>query len=567
MIAGVAAALLLVAILDLSLTAYLTRGMAEAEAVTRLSQQLLQVQDSLERWQDRLLSVATTFVKDDDFARLFELNRQQRAAAERGDSGRIDTLHAQQADALGRLQDKLRSNRVTSIALYVDRRLAYYATADVSGMITRQDGHEVVTGVSVPSFLPRDIPQADRVSVTYDFPDPTSMVTRAIVPVASTHDAVAFSVAIDRAFLKDAYDQNGIFTALSSPQQRGSLRLVDMPAPADPVDLEDGQFHLRSVQMGGVPYFQATRVWRARNAPPLVLSAALAKGDLDAHIRPRLLLVVGASQLLLAIAVASGALVLARRVYRQREHERERLRLVESELAHGNRLSIMGELAASLSHELKQPIAAALMHSTASARSLARNPAGVDEARESALTTVKAAKDAMDIIDRMWSLYKKGAPPKYEPVDINSVIREMMELLRAEADRYGVTLRANLAENLPSAMADRVQLQQVLMNLLLNAIEAMKNGGGDLTVTSDVRDGQLHIAVSDTGIGLPDASPDEIFTPWFTTKSEGGGMGLAISRSIVESHGGRLWAVRNAERGATLHFTLPESATHLTTAV
>jgi len=105
------------------------------------------------------------------------------------------------------------------------------------------------------------------------------------------------------------------------------------------------------------------------------------------------------------------------------------------------------------------------------------------------------------------------------------------------------------------------------MNLLLNTIEAMKNGGGDLTVASDVRDGQLHLAVSDTGIGLPDASPDEIFTPWFTTNSEGGGMGLAISRSIVESHGGRLWAVGKAERGATLNFTLPESATHLTTAV
>jgi len=133
-----------------------------------------------------------------------------------------------------------------------------------------------------------------------------------------------------------------------------------------------------------------------------------------------LLLVVGASQLLLAIAVASGALVLARRVYRQREHERERLRLVESELAHGNRLSMMGELAASLSHELKQPIAAALINATVSARSLARDPAAIDEARESALTTVKAAKDAMDIIDRMWSLYKKGAPPKYEPVDVNT---------------------------------------------------------------------------------------------------------------------------------------------------
>jgi signal transduction histidine kinase len=154
-------------------------------------------------------------------------------------------------------------------------------------------------------------------------------------------------------------------------------------------------------------------------------------------------------------------------------------------------------------------------------------------------------------------LYKKS-PPKRELVEVNEIVREMVVLLRGEANRYGVSIRTDIATDLPKIMADRVQLQQVLMNLMLNAIEAMKETGGVLTVKSQLdQDGRLMISVSDTGVGLPAEKADQIFNAFFTTKPQGSGMGLAISRSIVESHGGHLWATANPARGATFHFTLP----------
>jgi signal transduction histidine kinase len=141
---------------------------------------------------------------------------------------------------------------------------------------------------------------------------------------------------------------------------------------------------------------------------------------------------------------------------------------------------------------------------------------------------------------------------------MNEIVHEMVVLLRGEANRYAVSMRTDLAADLPKITADRVQLQQVLMNLTLNAIEAMKETGGILTVKSQCDgDDQLLIAVSDTGVGLPAEKADQIFDAFFTTKMQGSGMGLAISRSIVESHGGRLWATANDGRGATFHFTLP----------
>jgi signal transduction histidine kinase len=134
-------------------------------------------------------------------------------------------------------------------------------------------------------------------------------------------------------------------------------------------------------------------------------------------------------------------------------------------------------------------------------------------------------------------------------------------LLKGEADRCSVAIRTELAAELPKIIADRVQLQQVFMNLMLNAIEAMKDSGGELTVKSQLQDGQLLFSVSDTGPGLPAGSVDQIFSAFFTTKPQGSGMGLAISRSIVESHGGRLWATANSGGGATFHFTLPIQVT------
>jgi len=140
---------------------------------------------------------------------------------------------------------------------------------------------------------------------------------------------------------------------------------------------------------------------------------------------------------------------------------------------------------------------------------------------------------------------------------VNGIIQEMLTLLKGETDRYPISMRAELTPDLPKIMVDRVQLQQVFMNLVLNAIEAMKDSGGELTVKSQLQDGQLQFSVSDTGVGLPTEKKEQIFSAFFTTKPQGSGMGLSISRSIVESHGGRLWATANDGRGATFHFTVP----------
>jgi signal transduction histidine kinase len=174
------------------------------------------------------------------------------------------------------------------------------------------------------------------------------------------------------------------------------------------------------------------------------------------------------------------------------------------------------------------------------------------------LRLVKDVTRAADIIGRISSLFKKGALQR-ESVDVNELIREMIVLLRSEASRYSISIRTELAEGLPKVMADRVQLQQVLMNLMLNAIDAMKEttGGGKLTIKLEAGNAQLLISVSDTGVGLPQERGEEIFKAFFTTKEKGTGMGLPISRSIIESHGGRLWATGAPGSGATFQFTLP----------
>jgi len=237
--------------------------------------------------------------------------------------------------------------------------------------------------------------------------------------------------------------------------------------------------------------------------------------------------------------------------------DRKRAEQLQADLAHTNRVSMLGELAASISHELKQPISAAVMDAQASLRWLNRDQPDLDQARRATAAIVKDGRLAVDIIDRLRSLYKK-TPPQREPVDVDEMIGEMVLLLRSEANEYAVSIRTDLAADLPKITADRVQLQQVLMNLMLNGIEAMKETGGVLTVKTARGEGsQVLISVSDTGVGLPPEKAGEIFNAFFTTKPHGSGMGLAISRSIVESHGGRLWAASNDGRGATFHFTLP----------
>ncbi len=244
---------------------------------------------------------------------------------------------------------------------------------------------------------------------------------------------------------------------------------------------------------------------------------------------------------------------------KQAEEERERLRQAYADLAHVSRVNTMGELTASLAHEVKQPIAATVTDANTCKRWLNRDPPNLDEAREAATRIVKDAMRAAEIISRLRLLFNKGTPVR-EPVDVNAVIGEMILLLRSEAMRYKIAVRTELATDLPPVMGDRVQLQQVVMNLMINGIDAMNNveGARELAITSQRgEDGQLVVSVSDTGVGLPAKQADEIFNAFFTTKPHGTGMGLRISRSIVESHGGRLWATDNSPRGASFYLTLP----------
>jgi PAS domain S-box-containing protein len=241
----------------------------------------------------------------------------------------------------------------------------------------------------------------------------------------------------------------------------------------------------------------------------------------------------------------------------ERKQAEEALRRAQADLAHINRVSMMGELAASLAHELKQPIAAALTDAKTCVRWLRRDTPDVAEGCEAALRIINDATRAAEVIDRVRSLYRRDTSDR-ELLDVNEIIREMIILLHDNADRNSISIRTELDSGLPLVTADRVQLQQVLMNLLLNGVEAMKDAKGELTVTSKrTDDGQLLISVSDSGIGLPSGDVDRIFEAFFTTKAQGTGMGLSISWRIIESHGGRLWASANSERGATFHFTLP----------
>jgi PAS domain S-box-containing protein len=239
------------------------------------------------------------------------------------------------------------------------------------------------------------------------------------------------------------------------------------------------------------------------------------------------------------------------------EEERERLRQLEADLEYTNRVSMMGELAASLAHEIKQPIAAAAMNGEACTNWLGRDVPDVTQASRAASAMVADVRRAGGIIERVSSLYRRGTP-KRELVDLNEIIREMNVLLGDTANRNAVSIRTGLDPALPTTIADRVQLQQVLMNLMLNGIEAMQDSCGELSIASKrTKDGQLFISVSDTGIGLSIDEAERIFEAFFTTKPRGTGMGLSIARRIIASHGGRLWASPNTGRGATFQFTLP----------
>jgi PAS domain S-box-containing protein len=240
------------------------------------------------------------------------------------------------------------------------------------------------------------------------------------------------------------------------------------------------------------------------------------------------------------------------------EEERERLRQLEADLAHINRVNMMGELAAALAHEIKQPIAASITSANALLRWLAHDPPDLERARAAAARIEQDANRAADVINSLRSFYRTGTPAERQIVDVKETIEEMTGLLRGEADRHSIKIHTELGADAPKILANRVQLQQVFMNLMLNAIEAMKDTGGKLTIRSRMNpEARLVVSIADTGVGLPAESGERIFDPFHTTKPQGTGMGLTITRSIVESYGGRVWATANEGAGATFHFTLP----------
>jgi signal transduction histidine kinase len=235
-------------------------------------------------------------------------------------------------------------------------------------------------------------------------------------------------------------------------------------------------------------------------------------------------------------------------------------REMQSELAHANRVATMGQLTASIAHEIKQPIAAARNNACAALNFLDKSPPDAAEVREALSCIVKDTDRAGDVVDRIGSLIKK-APPRKEVVDLNAAILEVTALTRSEAIKTGVTVGMQLASELPRIQGDRVQLQQVMLNLIANAIQSMsgvEDGNRELHIsTVSIEPEGVCVAVRDTGHGLRPESLPRLFEPFYTTKPDGMGMGLSICRSIIEAHGGRLWATRCAPRGALFQFTIP----------
>lgn len=241
--------------------------------------------------------------------------------------------------------------------------------------------------------------------------------------------------------------------------------------------------------------------------------------------------------------------------------EREKLRQLEAELAHINRVSMMGELAASVAHEVNQPLTGIVSNGGACLRWLAGDAPNVEEAREGLRDIVRDGKRAGEVIARIRALTKRTALPK-EIMDVNETIREVLALVGDQAKKNSVTIRTRFADDAWPVLADRVQLQQVLLNLVMNAMEAMSSVGDRerqlLIVTRNVEPAQVQVTVEDSGTGLDPSIMSRIFDPFYTTKSGGMGMGLSISRSIIQNHGGRLWATANDGPGTSFHFTIPK---------
>jgi PAS domain S-box-containing protein len=238
----------------------------------------------------------------------------------------------------------------------------------------------------------------------------------------------------------------------------------------------------------------------------------------------------------------------------------EALRAAQADLAHVNRVATMGQLTASIAHEVNQPIAAAVINAQAALRWLATRPPNLDEVRQALSRVIDSGGRAGDVIDRIRAVIGK-APPRTSRFDLNEAISDVIALTRSEAMKHGVSVHTRFATDLPLVEGDRVQLQQVVLNLVMNALESMSaadEGPRELELSTEAEAaGGVRVAVYDTGPGLDQQTAARLFEAFYTTKPEGMGMGLAISRSIVEAHGGRLWASANEPRGAVFQWTLP----------
>src|SRR5258706_13935416 len=238
----------------------------------------------------------------------------------------------------------------------------------------------------------------------------------------------------------------------------------------------------------------------------------------------------------------------------------EALREAQTELAHVNRVTTMGQLAASIAHEVNQPLAAAVTNAHAALRWLGAQPDDLEEGRQALDHIIKDGHRASEVIDRIRALIKK-APPRNDPLYINEIVLEVIALTRSEVLSNGVSLQTQLANGLPLVQGDRIQLQQVILNLIVNAIEATSRTSqepGEVLISTG-KDGSnaVLVAVRDSGPGLDPEDLGRLFDAFYTTKAGGMGMGLSICRSIIEAHGGRIWATANVPQGAAFQFTLP----------
>jgi len=240
------------------------------------------------------------------------------------------------------------------------------------------------------------------------------------------------------------------------------------------------------------------------------------------------------------------------------EEERERLRELEADLAHINRVNVIGEMTASIAHEINQPLSGVVSNGSACLRWLAADPPNLEEARETAHRIVRDGKRAGEIITRIRNLARKTAAPKTN-LDVNESVREVLALVADEARKKKISIHTEFAEDLAPVMGDRVQLQQVMLNIVMNAMDAMTDSNErQLRITTRYNDaGQVLVAVQDSGHGIDPSATGKMFEPFYSTKSDGMGMGLSISRSIIRSHGGELWASANEVAGATIQFTIP----------